>query len=821
MTMERSAQVALTPDGGNNVNHLRVPEYGLVGLHVATDKTSSKCHLPDGTPMSKDWDKGNDDFHFAPEKETIKIIYEIDDACAVIEEAKLELFCRFREAPLWSLDLVKLGPDWYAHGRHVIEWDGRLPEQPAAEQAGEDSDQGLKHKLTALPTKEIKDVFPDGYVTLEHTPYKLKLTVSNAIIRASNAVAWTYFQILIKNIELELGPEEIIPKISADQLARDKAVRKRIADDGGLPKDKDATPRKVLLLSNVYKTALTEMDDNTAYTQLETAWDDGPNIPLIAKIRLADSTDAEVKLESADKGSVALGKAKFLWELEDADEDVDGQQSAAIPNAFLKNAINYYKNGTDATRAAKDHTYPKGDNCHVDRGGKRGPDAKTIFPKQDGYKPKDALDPGKFPFPVMAAGGKDGPKVRLWASYSCGWTSGKLKGQTGVVFQPSRMAGDTYKVSVYLDCEKSKKDEFTFDDKAEPLKAAAAIKASTGVFQIWREVHLARYVRKKGTLAQFFPGSLGGVQAHYRMAYVELVDKMGADNNYVFSDHRLPGSAVMDYNALVRAKLTASGSVFFTANLATDAAADHASEDSMVKVRTYAEFVQQAHRAVNPGAASAGDLALLATAWGMSLNDTSDALGANGTAWSASAPDVRLQATENWLKSWGVETSNKYCGVLGDLCFGIGEPLASDLKLIKGVKHGVGKEAPTGVTFLEFNHTHTYLRDQIAAGVGLRYWYGAAVDPSDAGRDRCMIMFWLAGVDKFSHEFGHHMFLPHATSTSGAPGGVQVDRHDDVDRGCLMSYSPVRPSFCGLCQLRMRGWSATSLDKISAKNKKP
>src|SRR2546426_5137169 len=40
---------------------------------------------------------------------------------------------------------------------------------------------------------------------------------------------------------------------------------------------------------------------------------------VIARIRLADSNDAEVKLES-DKGAVALGNARFLWEWEDKAE---------------------------------------------------------------------------------------------------------------------------------------------------------------------------------------------------------------------------------------------------------------------------------------------------------------------------------------------------------------------------------------------------------------------------------------------------------------------------------------------------------------------
>ena len=824
--MNRTAEVALTPDGKTNVNRLRVPEFTLVKLCLKIGGKASKCYFPPDAPPPKEADTGKDDFHFAPEKETVEIAYELDDACGLIETAKLELFCRFREAALWTLDLAKLGDDWLAHGKHIVKWDGRVV-TPTAAEAGTKGSGGMEHDLTKLPADKdvVKDSFIDGYVTLEHTPYKFRLTLGSTKGQGRVITAWTYFQILIKSIEIDLGPEECVPAASVDddRHKSDKAVRKRIEDDGKLPAD--GATRKVFLLTNVYKTGLAEMDDNTAFTQLETAWKDGPNIPVIAKIRLADSADAEVKLES-DKGAVALGKAKFLWDWEDVDEDVDAQQAAANPKGFIKNAINYYKPGTDGSRSAKDHTYPKGDNCHVDRGGKRGPDAKPVFPKQDGYDPKDDLDAGKFPFVVIPAGTKEGPENRLWASYSRGWTRGKLKGQTGVVFQPSRMAGDSYKLTVYLDTEKSKKDEFVFDDKAEPLKAATAIKKSTGTFQMWREVHLARYVRKTASLAEFFPGNLAGVQAHYRMAYIELVDKMGADNSYAFSDHRLPGGAAPDYNALVRGKLSGSGSIWFTADLATDSAADHAAEDSMLKVRGYAEFVQKVHLNLNTGvAAAANDFSYLAGCYAMSEDDAAEILGsytASGfSAWTAADEDVRLEATENWLISNAAETAAKYAEALDNWGFGFGEPLANDFKIINGGKNGVGTKAPPGVTFMEFNYTNTCLRDLNVAGAGLGYWYGAAIDPTDASRDSCMIMFWLAGKDEFSHEYGHHMFLPHACSTSGAPAGVQHDKHDDTDLGCLMSYSAARPGFCGLCQLRMRGWDATALKKTSADNKKP
>ena len=817
--MKRTVYVARTSHDLEHVNRLVAPEYGIVSLNVVAGSASSKSHLPADAPQPASPDSGSDDFHFVPEHETVEIRYEINDRFGLVDEARLEMFTRFDETPLWTLELKTLGADWWAHGKHAVKWDGRIV-KAAAEQKGTAKDGGMTHDLTALALDKSLDPFPDGYFSLEHTPYKLKLTLTgDKEARANPVAAWTYWHILVHSLELEIGPEEAIPAATVDDARhkQDKDVRSRIVAKGGIPAAAGSV--EVVLLSNVFKTSLGEMDTNAGFTEYETLWGRGPQIPLVAKIRLSDSANAAVKIDETPKGAVALGKAKFLWDWEDPDEDVAGRQgTAAKSKAFLLNAIDYYKDGTDAARSATDHTYPKGDNCHVDRGGKRGPGAQPVFPKQTGYDPADALTAGKFPFKVELC------KERLWASLSQGWTRGKLKGKTGVAFEPTRMGGDDYVVTVYLAYDKTAKDKLVLDAKTEPLVAPDKIKKATGKFQIWREVHVARYITKLSTLAALFPTNLGGVQADFLKAYVHVENKMDADNTYALADHRLATGTAPDYNALVRAKLTATGSILFTKDLATDPAADHASVDSMVKVRTYIEFVKKTHL-VNYAAvpAAANDLSLLGTALGITEDAAAEGLSTwNGSGAVAAAVKTRLTATKTWLVNNKLDTKVKYSKVLDDWFFGIGEPLAGDLKLVTGKKTGGGKAAPPGVTTLQFNFTNTFLRDLYTAGVGVSYWYGSAIDPGDADRERCVIMFWLAKVDYFSHEFGHHFFLPHAKyPTASPPGGAKEDRHDDVDDGCLMSYSSVRPAFCGLCQLRMRGWSATKLDKISAKNKKP
>ena len=812
--MKRTVYVPRTSYDLSHGSHLVNPDYGIVNLSLVAGANSRKCYLPPDSPSAAPGG-GNDNFHFIPEYETIEIHYEIRDKFALITAAKIEIFTRFENVPLWTLDLTPLGADWWAHGKHVVKWDGRLPKLTVEQKGTAAAGGGLTHDLTSIALDTSIKGFRDGYLTLEFPPYKLRLTVTGPADSGGNPLtAWTYWHILLHSIELELGHEEAIPAatVGSPRHLQDKDVRTRIVAKGGVPATGGSV--EVVLLSNNFKTSLAEMNTDAGFDQHKTLWDDGPNIPLFAKIRLKDSGDAMVKIDETPKGAVALGGAKFLWDWTDPAENVAGQQGAAAkPLAFLNDAINYYNNGTDTTRAGADHTYPIGDNCHVDRGGKRGPGAKPVFPVQAGYAPAATLTMGSFPFPVVAC------KTRVWASLSQGWTSGLLKGKTGVHFQPTRMGGDDYVVTVYLAYDKTASDKLLLDAKTEPLVAADAIQKATGKFQIWREVHVARYVTKLASLPGLFPASLAGVQADLQKPYIHLENKMATDK-YAVNVHTGPGGAALNYNTLLRARLTGTGNIVFTQNLAASATADHSTVDSMVKVNDHGDFITAVHTKAFP-ANAASDINLLATATAKSAHDAMAALPGTNPAAAGAAAAGRLNTTKTWLVTNGVETPVKYAHTLDDILFSVGEPFAGDLQLIKGGNAG-GPQAVPGVTTLEFRFTNTALRDLFAAGVSVPYWYGAAIDPPDADRNHCVIMFWLAGVDLFSHEFGHHLFLPHARYGFGSPpGGNQPNRHDDTDTGCLMSYSNVRPGYCGLCQLRMRGWSAAPLNKISASNKKP
>ena len=174
-----------------------------------------------------------------PEKETIQITYELDDRFAMIQTLKLELFRKYDKTVMWTLDLTKLGPNTLIHGKHTLKFDGRVSKDATAAQDGTESNKGIVQDLTALAADTtIHADFPDGYMTIQHSPYKLRLTATDGgKPTAITSSAWTYFHILVKQLVIELGPNEAIPTqgLSDPRKAADLAVVQAIRTAGGVP----------------------------------------------------------------------------------------------------------------------------------------------------------------------------------------------------------------------------------------------------------------------------------------------------------------------------------------------------------------------------------------------------------------------------------------------------------------------------------------------------------------------------------------------------------------------------------------------------------
>src|SRR3954454_17271768 len=143
MALTRTVYIARTAYDLQHVNRLHVPRYGVMKLYLSIGTKNSKSFLIHEAPEQPQEANATDDFHFAPEKEKPKIKYELDDKCGCITKATLELFHRDLKDAVWKKELKD---DDIIDGKHEIEWDGKI-------------DKGTD--------------FPEEYITVEHSPYKL------------------------------------------------------------------------------------------------------------------------------------------------------------------------------------------------------------------------------------------------------------------------------------------------------------------------------------------------------------------------------------------------------------------------------------------------------------------------------------------------------------------------------------------------------------------------------------------------------------------------------------------------------------------------
>ena len=644
------------------------------------DSVSKNCDCETPVPAADEKPMLEAGDYLAAGAETVLIHYSVPASAG---EARFELYRKSDNSHLWTRPL---SADEMTPATHQIEWDGAIDPHPD---------------------------FPDDYVTIEHSPYVLKLFVDGEESEELTAE----FKVEVSRIELELGDKAVLRK------PRDKALY------GTLGVPAVGATEEVRLVSNLFKTSDSEDSDDTSFTVYRDLWGDGPAIPVFATVYVHSASGGE------KVAPLALGGAAFLWDWEDVAENTSHHHTAA--RTFLDNALDYYHVATS----------PSGDNCHVDHGGKRGPGAAPVFPAQAGHAPTDSLIGGQFPFKVEAA------STRTWAAFSYPWTSGTLGGKTGVLFQPSRMAGDAYRLTVYLALDEEALDV----TDAPPL--TAPVNTSSGVFEIWREVHLAKLIKKNNNCPGF---SVNDVQDYYERAFIRVVDKMGAAQIMQEADYnRMVKEAVERIdNKQLRMAIDPAQNQYVAGNRA-------------VYFRSYANL----------------------------------------------DPSVK----------------NKYSQK---------EYWATCTYWAKQIVEWIAKEyraSSDGVTILQFRGLHNHSNK-----VSLLYGF-TSHRMTSGGRRRTAVVDCGPNTPSkrevtIAHEMGHNMFMPHAPFVSGSggldlldilwdeldvydvdlPAGYQPDMHDEDWHHCLMGYNDDAPKeYCGLCLLRLRGWSKDNLSKTASKNSKP
>ncbi|HUT35741.1 MAG TPA: hypothetical protein VNE39_19795 [Planctomycetota bacterium] len=768
--MDLTANVARTAHDQKNVNKLRVPEFGVLQVRLEAGGKLSKSYTVRGAPAAKAANTGTDDFHFAPgpqldaatwavapsRTDKVKITYELHNPFLAIEKATLELFRRFSAAPVWTRQLKD---DELLHGQHTLkfgdetEWDGNVG---------------------------AHDAFPDQFLTVEHSPYKLKLTVEGKNGICVSPAAWTYLHVLIAKLELEYGPDEVVAEPDEGE-GDDRAVFAALKAQGASPPVKD-TKVKVYLTSNKFKKGHS-MADNSLYTVYEGLWGDGPEIPLFAKVHTKSSADQPVLAPKS------LGKVRFLWDWE--------SESSGTPTEFVQRAQDY---DVQATK-------PTGQNNHTARGGKRGPGAVAVFPAQAGYAPADTLQPGEFPFKVEAC-----PAPRVWSAYSYAWTDKKLAAKTGVFFQPSRMAGDAYSITVHVahDVNQAGNVKLNVDSDA-PLPLDASLKASTGTFEVWRKLHFRKYLKKTAGATTL---NLASIANCYTRAFVEIENAAGA-------------AQVMDEATWNNAFKAAMSEEAVLVKLLVDPSVNqHAAGPAGAYFRTRAELMQAwrklvithaltaagvpAARAERIATAAAGQsrasdahaqAGAAASMAGYGPEDSSRIAGIASTGWAFVGNSMNNPAN-------GLDTEAKYAAALQKLA----------LKILKEVFDAQLPDGD-GVTIFQTERPHNQTHRLHAVSFGL------ALDFPSGTEDKCgfLLMGWAGcvrcGLDKLSaHEIGHHLFLPHPPDTWERR---DYKAHDKDVNSCLMSYNEnTAMELCGFCQLRLRGWDKSALDPDGTRNQR-
>ncbi len=462
------------------------PKPKLVSLLVSCAGGSSQSFtlqdaLVGSLPILADKQKR---FCFASgEEKSVKLVWKIEHE-ARSATGQLELFSAKQKAAIWT----------YALGNAALK-------KLSLDRAGWDGN------------KQSTRVFFDELLTLKDSPYKLKLTLAGDEVEAGLEVAWTYVDVLVDSIELSWGEARLLPAAkppTADPAFKDLALKEEllllrelkglaaIADPHSetlikLTSDDTSAAVKKLdpkqdqqleLRSNLFYQKTTEWDDGTQFKKYQKCWGSGPRLPIFAQVKLRSASGAGVASKTA------LDGVQLVWDWEDP--SLDKEIGVETPG-FVKWAYNH-KHGL-APERRYDADSPSSTNCPKDFGGKLGDPAAPIFPTETGGA---VVKVGEFPFKVEACPG------RKWAALSTVYTGADKAyvGKTGVIFQPSRMAGDTYRVRAYLYTGDPKPFEAKLSG-AEIWQAAEQARlprAASGSFEVWRRVDILRYYKKNAAL---------------------------------------------------------------------------------------------------------------------------------------------------------------------------------------------------------------------------------------------------------------------------------------------------------------------------------
>ncbi|MFO0651210.1 MAG: hypothetical protein U0326_33610 [Polyangiales bacterium] len=615
---------------------------------------------------------------------------------------------------------------------------------------GELNDDPRHHDVVGALTTTIVNTapvnqYPDGYLTVASPLYLLRARITSVSggYRARPSRV-TLIEVRVASVTLEWAPagdRDLLPQVRADvtntfladTLALEAALVNTLA---GTAVNAD---HEVVLDSNYFTTNLTQ-EGNTAtdilYNIHRDRWGHGPRIPLLAKVRLVDAHGAAVD------APLGLGGARFLWDWDDrhAQAKQDRWLQGTIPpqiKAFVTDALDCMVQAeADAGEAPEGST-----NTHRIHGGKRGTGSEPVFPQEAAaaYAPNTAAKiANAFPFVV------DPCPDRRWAALSKPRTQGFLAGYTGVIFQPSRMAGDIYKVRVFFVPD----DHFPFDTATPGLPTAPNFPTDTsGYFEVWRSLSIKYLVRAPsviGLTVNAFENTYkdGGMKLLGLAAPVDLSTDVQWGNAMATAlvqtkaaPHFQMGNYTLLRNGALDPQTTASDAGIAFDNIALDWTASHVQQNAALFATRFAEAAGREY-AQNALAAYRG-VALFS--FGKKHRFIANEAPTSGSTSSALATRDRANLFLYHDPGAGVPSPTNY--------FPNGASKGYEAVAAHEIAHTIALvHAPVNTTAAPDQH---------------QVWWGVpTVGPSDAN---------------------------------------QV---------CVMNYHSHSEHFCGVCVLRLRGWNA-------------
>jgi hypothetical protein len=449
---------------------------------------------------------------------------------------------------------------------------------------------------------------------------------------------------------------------------------------------------------------------------------------------------------------------------------------------------------------------PQGKNCHKDRGGKRGNGDLNDGSDVDGQLFLTTSTPG---FNAKHSDTQAMTHKDLEVAARMRPVSGKHKhavkaktnedGDAGVIFTPSRMGGDRYRLRAYIGPPSQESDG----------EQVGSVAVTTGTFVVWRNIRISRVVKHDATDP---PDS--------RM--VEQV--LGAPADDAKNKRYLKAAALVGKATAAAASETYLG--FDTVDFVDPSAGTapfesiptqfaHAfCEVEMDTGSTAAETLSQADWDAARASAVA-DAKLGATALSLTLD-------CDQLFWTDITPSVADTVTHVPLRTpaayntaVGVASPNQLTINAGTL-----DPTQQSnigtllwFYVTTGFMRSLSKDgALPGLTLIYGGFGNTWQIMGLHArnsGIALDYraacvWEGSALYPP---RDGAGMVYNFSS--NAIHELGHTMFRKHAPGRVGASvaGGNDAAVHDPIaDCICVMSYDTCVGQFCGRCLVGFRGW---------------